>query len=281
MTGLLRFLPRVQGWALSLILHGLVGGLAALSAFGVHLSSGGGSGSGDGGGPTGGGRSYSSFPASIRFEEVVSGEPVGDPSQYGHVSDDTALDATADEVPAPTLPFDVFAVGATEPKPTPPVISDPLLSRPGGTADRGAKLPPSTEGNDGPGSDSDSAPGNAENSGVGGQGGTGGGDSGGEGRGQGSGVGDGNATEVYTPTPAYPSDARRRNIQGVVLVELAIASDGSCAVQRIVESSGCDSLDHAVEATCSRWKYRSADLDGRPTLMTKRVRFVFKLGEKS
>jgi TonB family protein len=280
MTGIKRFVPRLQGWVLSLILHGLVGGLAALSAFGVHLSNGGGSGSGDGGGPAGGGGSRDSYPASMRSEELVSGEPVGDPTQYGHVSDDTLIDATTDEVPAPTLPFDVFAVGASDPKPPPPAITDPLTSRPGSAADRGAKLPPPAEGNEGPGTETDSAPGNAENSGVGGLGGTGGGDSGGEGKGLGSGVGVGNATEVYTPVPAYPSDARRRNIQGIVLVEIAIANDGSCAVQRIVESSGCDSLDHAVEATCSRWKYRPADIDGRPTLMTKRVRFVFKLGEK-
>jgi len=281
MTGILRFFPRLQGWAFSLILHGLVGGLAALSAFGVHLSSGG-SGSGDGGGPAGGGGSYESYPASMRSDDVVSGEPVGDHPQYGHLSEETVPDATADEFPVPALPFDVFAVGATEPQPPPtPALNDPLTSRPAASAERGAKLPPpAAEGPEGPGTETDSAPGNAENPGIGGLGGTGGGTSGGEGKGDGSGVGDGNATEIYAPAPAYPSDARRRNIQGIVLVELAIASDGSVAVQRIVESSGCESLDHAVEATCSRWKYRSAEIDGRPTLITKRVRFVFKLGDR-
>jgi protein TonB len=280
MTGVFRFLPRLQGWAVSLILHGLVGGLAAISAFGVHLSSGG-SGSGDGGGPAGGGGSYESYPASMRSEDVVSGEPVGDPAQFGHVTEDSVLDATAEEIPAPALPFDVFAVGATEIQPPPtPLLNDPLTSRPGTAADRGAKLPPAAEGPQGPGTEKDSSPGEAENPGVGGLGGTGGGTSGGEGKGDGSGVGDGSATEVYAPAPAYPSDARRRNIQGIVLVELAIASDGSVVVQRVVESSGCESLDHAVEATCSRWKYRPAEIDGRPSLMTKRVRFVFKLGER-
>jgi TonB family protein len=279
MTDLRRTLPRLQGWVLSLILHGLVGVLAALSAFGVHLSSGG-SGSGDGGGAAGGGGSYVSYPASMRSEEIVSGEPVGDPAQYGHVTEDTVLDSTAEELPMPVLPFDVFAVGASDLRHQPlPALTDPLTSRPGSAADRGEKLPPSRPGSDGPGTESDSPSGNAESRGIGGPGGAGGGDSGGEGRGQGSGVGDGRATEVYTPAPAYPSDARRRNIQGIVLVELAIASDGSCAVQRIVESSGCDSLDHAVEATCSRWKYQPADVDGRPDVTTKRVRFVFKLGE--
>lgn len=280
MTGLGRFIPKIQGWALSLILHGLVGGLAALSAFGVHLSSGG-SGSGDGGGPAGGGGSADSYPASLRADEAVSGEPVGDPAQYGRVTEDSLLDATAQNPPAPTIPFDVFAVGSTDVKPPPPLpcANDPLTSKPGTAAARGAKLPPA-EGNEGPGTEAASAPGIAENSGLGGLGGLGGGDKGGEGQGDGSGAGDGRATEVYAPTPPYPNDARRRNIQGIVLVELAISYDGSVAVQRIVESSGCESLDHAVEATCSRWKYQPAEIDGRPRLTTKRVRFVFKLGEK-
>ncbi len=80
-----------------------------------------------------------------------------------------------------------------------------------------------------------------------------------------------------TPPPAYPSDARRRNIEGSVLVELAIARDGSCEVRRVVESSGFVSLDEAVEKTVVQWKYRPADVDGRPESFTKRLRFTFRL----
>src|SRR6185295_17218600 len=134
---------------------------------------------------------------------------------------------------------------------------------------------------EGPGTEEEGPAGTATDAGTGGPGGSGGGDAGGEGKGQGTGVGDGNATEVYTPAPAYPSDARRRNIQGIVVVQIAIAGDGTCAVQKVVESSGCDSLDHAVTATVSHWKYRSAEADQRPDPTTKRVRFVFKLGRKT
>lgn len=137
----------MQGWVLSLILHGLVGGLAALSAFGVHLSNGG-SGSGKGGGRPRAGASHDSYPASLHFEDLVSGEPIGDPMQYGHVAEDTVLDATSDDVPLPTLTFDVFAVGDTEPRLTSPVLRDPFTSKPGTAADRRAKLPPPAEGSE-------------------------------------------------------------------------------------------------------------------------------------
>jgi protein TonB len=279
MKGLPALLAKLNGWALSLALHGLVLGLAALSVFGVQAS--GGSGSGTGGGAAGGGGGPDSFEATMQSENIVSGEPVGDPAQYGHLTEEADLTVPTEEPPQPVLPFDVFAVGSTEPPApqTPPVVADPLDSRPVRPPDAVAKLPAGSN-QEGPGAESDSPAGTAKDSGTGGLGGSGGGTSGGEGSGQGSGVGDGNATEVYTPAPAYPSDARRRNIQGIVIVELVISSDGSCVAQKVVESSGCDSLDHAVTATVSHWKYRSAEIDHRPDQLTKRVRFVFKLGEK-
>src|SRR5204862_468731 len=89
---------------------------------------------------------------------------------------------------------------------------------------------------------------------------------GGNGKGEGEGTGEGNAVGIYTPPPAYPGEARRRNIEGSVLVELAIASDGSCAVRRVLESSGFSPLDDAVQSTVQRWKYRPASADGRPEI---------------
>jgi TonB family protein len=270
---------KLNGWVLSLILHGMVGALAAWSVFGVASS--GGSGSGSAGGAAGGGGSNESYEARLHSEELVSGEPVADPAQYGRLTEDVPEPTTAEAEIPPLIPFDVFAVGASDPPSSaiPPSIADPLTSRPAPAADRVAKLP---EGSDrqGPGTENDSPEGNSEFGGTDGPGGSGGGDSGGDGKGQGTGVGAGNATEVYTPTPAYPSDARRRNIQGIVLVEIAITSDGSCNFQRILESSGCESLDDAVAKTVTRWKYRSAAADGRPDVIAKRVRFVFRLSDK-
>jgi len=270
-------LAKLNGWALSLILHGAVGALAAWSVFSTTS---GGSGWGSGGGAAGGGGAPETYEAGLHSEELVSGERIDDASQYGHLSEDVR-ESVEEDVAEPVIPFDVFAVGSTEvpPPQTPPPLADPLESRPAPAADRAAKLPAET-GEEGPGQEKDSPPGDAEIPGSGGPGGSGGGSLGGVGSGEGTGVGDGKATEVYTPSPAYPSDARRRNIQGIVLVELLIAADGSCRFQRIVESSGCDSLDDAVAKTVAHWKYRSAAADGRPESMTKRVRFVFRLNDR-
>ncbi|MBI3856401.1 MAG: energy transducer TonB [Planctomycetes bacterium] len=181
---------------------------------------------------------------------------------------DTTLDPIAEELPVPQVPFDVFSVGTSEPAPALPAASlaDPLQSRPGAADGRATKLP------------AESSPGNGEEGSNGGNGlgGSGGGNSDGTGAGEGS--GDGDATGVYTPAPAYPSEARRRNIEGSVLVELAIAADCSCALRRILESSGFSPLDEAVEKTVTHWKYRASEDDGRSDTTTKRIRFTFKLG---
>ncbi len=276
MTRVNPLVAKLNGWVLSLVLHGAVGALAAWSVF---SSTSGGSGWGSGGG-AGGGGSPDTYEAGLHCEELVSGERIDDASQFGHLTEDVR-ESIEEEIPEPVIPFDVFAVGSTEvlPPQTHPPLTDPLESRPAPVADRAAKLP-AESGQQGPGKDKDGPAGDAEIPGSGGPGGSGGGALGGVGNGEGTGVGDGKATEVYTPIPAYPSDARRRNIQGIVLVEFLIAADGSCRFQKIVESSGCDSLDDAVAKTVAHWKYRSAAADGRPESMTKRVRFVFRLNDR-
>jgi len=260
-------LSRMNGWALSLLLHGGLAALAGLSVVNVRL----GGGNGDGaGGLSGTGAYGESYEAALHSsdEQTISGTVLPDVAQYSRLEDD-ALEPVTEELPMPTVPFDVFAVGASEPIPTQvsPSLADPLVSRPHSTEGRTEKLLPASE------EGSRDGDGNAGNAGAAGAG-TGSDD----GKGNGEGTGEGNAVGIYTPAPAYPSDMRRRNIEGSVLVEFAIASDGSCAVRQILESSGFTPLDDAVESTVLRWKYRPASMDGRPEVLTKRMRFTFRLG---
>lgn len=265
MTGLKLLLARMNGWALSLLLHGGVALLAGLSVFSMQTGGGNGKGSG---GSIGSGAMAETYGATVHTgeETSVSGTVLPDTAQYGRLnSEDTPLESVTEELPIPTVPFDVFAVGASEPTPAPShSLADPLLSRPGSGEGRAAKLPAAS--GDGP----------QDLEGAAGPNGSGDGDSDGLGLGEGS--GEGNATGVYTPAPAYPSEARRRNIEGSVLVEFVIASDGSCAVRRVLESSGFTPLDDAVEKTVSYWKYKPASADGRSETTMKRLRFTFRLG---
>lgn len=273
MTGLRLFLARLNGWALSLLLHGGVALVAGLSVFSVQM----GGGSGRAGSATASGMTTQAFSATLRGEEQqVSGSPIPDLAQYGRLSEETTPEPVTEELPVPELAFDVFSVGSSAPAPeVPQAPADPSNQRPRPSDGRATKLPASSGG----GESGESQEGSGDSSGSGGQGATGDGGTAGDGTGKGVGDGAGSATEVYTPAPAYPSEARRRNIEGSVLVDLAIAADGSCSVRQIVESSGFGPLDEAVEKTVGHWKFRSAADDGRTDLLTRRIRFVFKLGK--
>jgi len=206
-----------------------------------------------------------SYPATVHSDEpLISGTLLPDVAHYPRLtSEDQPVEPLAEEPPTPPVPFDVFSVSSSEPPPTlPEPALNPPSDRPAPPEARTVKLPPDS------GDGGDNRPVGA--------GGSGGGESTGNGTGDGS--GDGNATGVYTPAPRYPSEARRRNIEGSVRVELDIAADGSCALRRIVESSGYRPFDTAVEEAVKSWKYRPADEDGRPGLITKLIRFTFKLG---
>ena len=76
------------------------------------------------------------------------------------------------------------------------------------------------------------------------------------------------------PRPAYPPSARRKNIEGVVVVSVDVQPDGHCEGARVVESSGSEALDEAALGAVRRWRYEARP-GGAPD--TRRVRFVFKL----
>nr|MBO2510759.1 hypothetical protein [Gammaproteobacteria bacterium] len=63
--------------------------------------------------------------------------------------------------------------------------------------------------------------------------------------------------------PIYPSQARRRNQQGVVLVEVCLDDRGAQRELKVLRSSGVESLDRAALEAVSRWRFRPETLNGR------------------
>lgn len=57
------------------------------------------------------------------------------------------------------------------------------------------------------------------------------------------------------PAPEYPAFARRRGIEGTVVVGIEVDANGAAAACRIVTSSGSTSLDHAALAAARRWRF--------------------------
>ena len=196
------------------------------------------------------------YSAIVQREDTVDAEKPPDARLFPRAEQDVP------ETPEAVVPpIDDFIrnqpEGETIPVAKAPPAEDPTLSRPKRTYE---KLPPSggSETADGPPKSGGDQKGNSTVNGTGGNTG---------------GAGDGTVGALFMPSPDYPSSARRRGIEGVVVISVFVHPDGHCEGAQLVEGSGCDALDDAALTTIRKWRYESHA--GGPEL--RRVRFVFKL----
>jgi TonB family protein len=81
--------------------------------------------------------------------------------------------------------------------------------------------------------------------------------------------------KVKDVRPVYPAEAQNANVQGVVVVEVRIETDGRVSNTRVMRS--IPELDEAALEAVSRWEFSpTLDLAGRPVpvLMTVTVQFT-------
>lgn len=64
-----------------------------------------------------------------------------------------------------------------------------------------------------------------------------------------------NAAYLNNPPPAYPLAARRRGIEGTVVVRAQITEDGNCHQASLSKSSGYEMLDQAAVAAVKSWRF--------------------------
>ena len=74
--------------------------------------------------------------------------------------------------------------------------------------------------------------------------------------------------------PAYPEEAKANGIQGTVVLDVVLSTEGSVIETEIKESEPI--LDEAAVAAVSQWKYTPTLLNGQPVevVLTVTVKFV-------
>jgi protein TonB len=82
---------------------------------------------------------------------------------------------------------------------------------------------------------------------------------------------------LSNPKPPYPLAARRRGIEGRVMLRAQVRADGSCAEVWVKRSSGHDVLDAAALDTVRRWRFVPAQRAGRAVDAWVEVPIVFRL----
>lgn len=80
------------------------------------------------------------------------------------------------------------------------------------------------------------------------------------------------------PPPRYPPGALRRRESGTVRVRVDVGPDGVPTSTSLVEGSGSRDLDRAALDAVRRWRFRPAQVDGRPTVGNVVVPINFDAG---
>jgi protein TonB len=85
------------------------------------------------------------------------------------------------------------------------------------------------------------------------------------------------AEPLDTPPPPYPPSARRRGLEGRVVLDLTIDAGGRTVAVALVRSSGVGSLDDAAREAVAGWRFRPAHRDGQPVESRRQVPIRFQL----
>jgi periplasmic protein TonB len=184
--------------------------------------------------------------------------------------------------PPPPLVVAERPIERPAPPPPPPAsqpVSAPIATVPADAQDRTGVLQETTAKTDSAGPGTYGGVGTGKGTGIGeGDGpgvgpGSGGGTGGGPYR-PGSGV---TAPELLREVkPDYTEDARRRGIEGDVVLEIVVRRDGSVGDVRIVKRLGAG-LDERAVAAVRQWRFAPARLRGAPVDVEVEVAVEFKL----
>jgi protein TonB len=86
-----------------------------------------------------------------------------------------------------------------------------------------------------------------------------------------------NAAYLSNPPPAYPLSARRRGIEGTVLVRAEVAASGECLRAELKKSSGAEVLDQAALEAVKKWRFVPAKRGNQAVIAWVEVPITFKL----
>lgn len=85
------------------------------------------------------------------------------------------------------------------------------------------------------------------------------------------------AAYLSNPPPAYPLAARRRGIEGTVLVRAEISAGGECLRVELKKTSGAGVLDQAALEAVKMWRFVPAKRGSQAVVAWVEVPITFKL----
>jgi protein TonB len=82
---------------------------------------------------------------------------------------------------------------------------------------------------------------------------------------------------VKKVNPEYPPEAKKHRIQGVVVLEATVGTDGKIHDLRVISAPSSALADSSFSAV-SQWEYRAYLVNGEPVPVSTTIRVTFALG---
>jgi TonB family protein len=83
--------------------------------------------------------------------------------------------------------------------------------------------------------------------------------------------------KIGGPNPRYPAEARQNHVQGKVVMQARIGTDGRIHQLRVVSTTD-ELLSIAAITAVERWVYKPYTLQGKPVSVKTQINVVFQLG---
>jgi periplasmic protein TonB len=81
---------------------------------------------------------------------------------------------------------------------------------------------------------------------------------------------------VYTPNPEYSEKARKKKINGTVVVAMIVTADGQVHDVKVTKSLD-EGLDKQAVAVVRTWRFEPATKDGKPVAVHLKAEVDFRL----
>lgn len=85
------------------------------------------------------------------------------------------------------------------------------------------------------------------------------------------------ATPTFMPSPRYPSDLRKRGVEGVVIVRIRLDAQGNVVSAVVAKSTPPGVFDDAAINAARRYRFRPAIKNGKASATTVEQRMVFRI----
>jgi periplasmic protein TonB len=81
---------------------------------------------------------------------------------------------------------------------------------------------------------------------------------------------------IYQPNPEYTDKARKKKLNGVVVLSLVVTADGAARDLKVIKSLDAG-LDKNAVAAVSTWRFDPATKDGKPVAVRVPVEVQYRL----